>query len=186
MKFIRKNWGNILFVIVLALLLIPQTRMLIQVPIQRLLSFSPSELSEEERTTVEEYRWQLEDSKGSHVQFEEAKGEVVVLNFWATWCPPCVAEMPSFQSLYDTYGSRVKFYFVTSEEPEVVAKFMDSNKYNLPIYFQKYQAPKPLQVTSLPTTFIISKEGTIVVNKTGAADWNSDRTHEIVKQLLKD
>ncbi|MCT8340963.1 TlpA family protein disulfide reductase [Flavobacteriaceae bacterium TK19130] len=185
MKFIRKNWGNILFVIVLALLLIPQTRMFIQVPLQRLLSISPSELSEEERIMIEEYRWQLEDSKGSPIQFEEAKGEVVVLNFWATWCPPCVAEMPSLQALYDSFGDQVEFYFVTSEDTTVVARFMEKNDYNLPIYFQKYRAPKQLQVTSLPTTFIISKEGTIVVKKTGAADWNSDRIHDIVKQLLK-
>src|SRR5690554_5108361 len=123
-KSLKKHWSNILFVVFLALLIIPQTRMPIQVFVQRLISFSPSETSEEKRVTLQDYHWQLQALDSGEINFSQSQGKVVIVNFWATWCPPCVAEMPSFQKLYDDFGNEVDFYFVTSEEPERVNRFL--------------------------------------------------------------
>lgn len=182
--FLKKNWSNILFFAFLALLIIPQTRMPIQVFVQRLISFSPSEKKEENRETLEDYNWNLIQLNAENVNFSRSKGEVTLVNFWATWCPPCVAEMPSFQKLYDDYGDRVDFYFVTSEKPEKVNGFMNKNGYSLPIFLQSFKAPDALESNALPTTYLISKSGAIVIDETGAADWNSKKMRTLLDELL--
>ncbi|WP_051285217.1 TlpA family protein disulfide reductase [Aequorivita capsosiphonis] len=182
--FLKKNWSNILFFVFLALLIIPQTRMPIQVFVQRLVSFSPSEKAEDKRETLEDYNWNLSKLDEGAIYLSESKGKVMVINFWATWCPPCVAEMPSFQKLYDSYGEKVDFYFVTSEGPDKVKKFMDKNGYSLPIFLQSYKAPVALESNALPTTYLISKSGEIVIEETGAADWNSKKMRALLDKLL--
>src|SRR5690554_5174132 len=183
-KFFVKNWSNILFVLFLALLIIPQTRLPIMVTVQRLISFSPSTTSENKREILNDYDWMLMTFEETPYSFQQVKDKVVVLNFWATWCPPCVAEIPSFQKLYDGYGSKVEFLFVTSEEKERVDTFMQKHGYDLPIYFQRYAAPKQLESRALPTTFVISKEGAIAIKETGVADWNSKKVRNLLDDLL--
>lgn len=183
-KFLKKNWSNILFGTLVVLLIIPQTRMPIQVFVQRLISFSPSETSQEKREILQNYQWPLKELSTEEINFSQSQGKVTVVNFWATWCPPCVAEMPSFQKLYNDYGSKVDFYFVTSEEPEKVQRFLDKNDYSLPTYLQIYEAPEQMQSRALPTTYVLSKKGEIVINETGTANWNSDKMRKLLDKLL--
>ncbi len=185
MKFIKKNWSNILFFAVMALLIIPQTRMPIQVFVQRLISFSPSETKEDDRKIITDFNWSLTSINSEEINFSRSKNKVVLINFWATWCPPCAAEMPSLQKLYNVYGEKVDFYFITSEEPARVQKFMAKNNYNFPVFLQRNQSPKELESSALPTTFVISKSGEIVIEEEGAADWNSNSTKKIIDGLLE-
>jgi len=182
--FLKKNWSNILFFGFAALLIFPQTRMPIQVFVQRLVAVSPSEKSETDWEKLEDYNWNLQKINTEEINFSQSKGKVAIVNFWATWCPPCVAEMPSFQKLYNKYGDKVDFYFVTSEKPEKIVNFMAKNGYTLPIFLQTYEAPKQLQSQALPTTYVISKSGEIVIDEEGAADWNSKKTQALLDQLL--
>lgn len=182
--FLRKHWSNILFFGFLALLIIPQTRMPIQVFVQRLIAFSPSEADKEDRKTLKDYNWELQNLKGEKVNFATSEGKVIVVNFWATWCPPCVAEMPSFQKLYNKYQEKVDFYFVTSERGKNVQRLIKKHDYNLPIYLQKYEAPVLLKSNVLPTTYLISKKGEIIINEEGVANWNSKKMHLLLDTLL--
>jgi len=184
MKFIKKNWSNILFGAFIVLMIIPQTRMPIQVFIQRFVSFSPSEIDEEDRTALKDYNWNLASLDSGKVNFSKSEGKIIIINFWATWCPPCVAEMPELQELYDTYGDRVDFYFITNEESKTINFFLDKKGYDLPVYIQIEQSPQVLESSSLPTTYLISKSGEIVMRKTGAASWNSDKVHQVLDKLL--
>jgi thiol-disulfide isomerase/thioredoxin len=184
MKFIKKHWSNILFFVFLILLIIPQTRMPIQVFVQRLISFSPSEKKVSERETLQDYEWNLLGLNDERINFSQSEGKVIIVNFWATWCPPCVAEMPSFQQLYNTYGEKVDFYFVTTDKPSKVADFMEKNGYKLPVFFQNAKAPQQLQSDVLPTTFVISKAGKIIVEEEGTANWNSSKMHQLLNGLL--
>ena len=184
--FVKKHWNNILFIAFIVLLVIPQTRMPIQVFVQRLVSFSPSETVENERKILEDYNWGLQQTNSGEINFSRSKGKVAIVNLWATWCPPCVAEMPSFQKLYNDYGDKIDFYFITSEKVEKVEKFMEKNDYSLPIYFETSATPKLLESNILPTTFLISKSGKIVINEEGTADWNSKKMREIVEKLLSE
>ncbi len=184
MEFLKKNWSNILFIIIIILLLVPQTRKPIQVAMNRMISFSPSKISVDDRETLENYNWNLVNLQDEPVNFKTSIGEVAVINLWATWCPPCIAEMPSFQKLYDQYGDRVDFYFVSSEEEEKLEKFLAKKNYNLPVFQPLSMAPIKLQSTSLPTTFVISRHGKIAVHKEGAANWNDEGFKELLEQLL--
>ncbi len=184
--FLKKHWSNILFVLFIILLIIPQTRVPIQVGVNRLLSFGPSTVSEATRDQVQDYNWQLRDLDGTRFNLEDAKGEVVLINLWATWCPPCIAEMPSFQNLYDQYGQKVTFLFVSNEEPATIHSFLERHQYDLPIYQPLSMGPERLQSRSLPTTYLLSRDGEIVVEKTGVANWNASSFHRVLDELIQE
>ncbi|MHA6280288.1 TlpA family protein disulfide reductase [Salinimicrobium sp. CAU 1759] len=186
MEFLKKNWSNILFIILIVLLLIPQTRKPIQVTMNRIISFSPSKIAEDEREILEDYDWNLVNLEGHPVNFRSSIGEVAVINLWATWCPPCIAEMPSFQKLYNEYGDKVNFYFVSTEETEKLEQFLKKKDYRLPVYQPIDMAPQKLQSRTLPTTFVISREGKIAVSKKGSANWNDSGFKELLDELLKE
>jgi len=186
MKFIRKYWSNILIVGVILLLTFPQTRTFISTKVNQLLASSPAEVSEENQRELKNYHWRLEDAYGKWTQLSESKGKVVFINFWATWCPPCIAEMPDLNNLYKQYNGKVDFYFVAQDEPEKVAAFMKKNDYDFPVYFAKANPPKEISSPALPTTYVISKNGKIVFDKTGAANWDSDRFKIVLERLLEE
>lgn len=184
MEFLKKNWSNILFIILIVLLLIPQTRKPIQVTMNRIISFSPSKIAEEDREMLQDYDWNLVNMEGQPVNFQSSIGEVAVINLWATWCPPCIAEMPSFQKLYNEYGGKVNFYFISTEETEKLKQFLEKKDYRLPVYQPLDMAPQKLQSRTLPTTFVISRDGKIAVNKKGSANWNDSGFKKLLDELL--
>ena len=183
-NFLKKNWSNILFIIFISLLLIPQTRLPVVVFLQRAISFSPSQIAESKREKLENYNWQLQSLEGKELNFNQSKNKVVLINYWATWCPPCVAEMPELQNLYKAYGDQVDFYFITADAPKKVIKFLEKNRFTLPVFYEITAAPIKLQTESLPTTFLISKNGELIIKKIGAAKWNSDKVHKLLNELL--
>lgn len=186
MTFLKKNWVNLLLILFLALLIIPQTRKPIQVTLNRLIAFSPSTINEEEREHLQSYSWHLISLEGQPANFIESKGKVAIINLWATWCPPCIAEMPSFQSLYNEYGEKVDFYFISSEEQDRLQTFMQKHDYDLPVFQPRSVAPGQMQSNKLPTTYVISKSGEIVVDKSGAANWNDRNFKKLLDELLNE
>lgn len=186
MKFFKSHWSNIFFLVIIILLIIPQTRKPLQVGLNRLFAFSPSQVSKEERRLVSSYNWPLQDLEGEKYNLREAEGDVALVNIWATWCPPCIAEMPSFENLYATYNDSVKFFFISYEQKEKLEAFLEKKNYSLPVFQPLSHAPQSLETSSLPTTYLISKSGEIVIEKTGAADWNSQNVRQIIDKLLKE
>lgn len=183
-SFLKKHWSNILFGIVVTLFIIPQTRTPIQVFLNKIISFSPSEISEDERESLKTYNWILMNEKGEGVNFKQSKGKVTIINYWATWCAPCIAEMPNLQELYTEFKDEVDFYFITNDDPQKVNTFMAENNYDMPSYRQTSQAPLLLQSSSLPTTYVISKKGEIIMKKIGSANWSSDKVKNTIKENL--
>ena len=184
MKLFKNQWFNIIIVVVLLALLIPGIRKPLQIFTNKVFAFSPSITSENERQQLENYQWVLEKNNKDKVQFPEFKDKVVFVNFWATWCPPCIAEMPSFQELFEDYKDQVVFVFVSSEDHETVRGFLNRKNYTLPAYRPLSEPPQPLNGRTLPTTYLINKKGDIVINKVGAADWNSESVRETLDNLL--
>jgi len=175
--------SNILFVIAVALLLYSPTR----VWLLRQVAFSPSIEKIENLKEIETYSWQLKGLNSSDIDFQSFQNEVVLVNFWATWCPPCKAEMPMLQSLYNDYKDKIRFVLVTNENWGVVQKYFEKENYNLPVYNSISYPPKNFTETnSIPATYLINKKGQIVINKIGAANWNSKSVRNTIDQLISE
>jgi len=186
MSFLKKNFKNILFFLAIALLLIPQTRQPIQIVLHKGIAWvKPISIKETALATIPNYDWKLTDMQNTFFDFEEAKGQVVLINFWATWCPPCIAEMPSMQALYNDYKDKMVFLFVTNESHSAVNSFLEKYDYAFKVYQSTTNYPAYFDVTTIPRTFLIDKKGNIIVDESGAVNWNSDKVRRVLDTLLK-
>ena len=116
------------------------------------------------------------NKEGKAVKLSDMKGTPVVLNFWASWCPPCKAEMPEFDEIAKEYEGKVEFMMVNltdgqRETVEIAQAFIDSMGYTFPVYFDKdSDAAYKYGIQSIPTTIFIDANGNLVAGATGAID----------------
>ncbi len=116
-----------------------------------------------------------ETVSGNSFTLSEHSGKVVLLNFWATWCGPCVGEMPAFEKLYGEYGEEVAILAVNSMEDTIsVAQFVADKGYTFPIAFDAEGAVSMKYPTDgIPYTLVIGKDGTVKNIYLGAKDAES-------------
>ena len=127
--------------------------------------------------------WSVKTLDGVEVNLaEHARGKTLFLNFWATWCGPCVAELPSIEKLYSQFGSDIAFVCVSQEDAETLKKFMEFKKYTVPVFYTDTIPPAELNAAAIPSTFLISPDGKILLKHMGAADW----AHESVLSFLRE
>ena len=182
----KSTINNIVFVIIIVLLIIPKTRQQIQIGSQTVIAkLSPSIEKADDAKLVSGYNWKLKDLEGNTYNFNEAKGKVTLVNFWATWCPPCIAEMPSIQALNNDYGDKIEFVLVSNEAQDVITSFLKKKNYKFKTYRPLTEAPTTFNVKSIPRTFLLNKEGQIIIDESGAANWNSKKVRETIDELLK-
>ncbi len=114
------------------------------------------------------------DGGGNRVSTADLSGKPVILNFWATWCPPCRSELPAFDKLYRQYGNEVSFMMIDltdgyRETVEGVKKFMSENGYTFPVYYDtEGSAAEAYNVSSIPFTVAVGRNGNIVGTHLGA------------------
>jgi len=129
------------------------------------------------------------DAPGRTKTLADYKGQVVLLNVWATWCGPCRVEMPSMQALHEAYGPKgLKIVAVSIDDPgaeETIRAF--AREYGLT--FEILHDPsgaiqKSYQTTGVPETFVLGRDGVIRKKVIGAADWDSPPNRALVAQLL--
>ncbi len=127
------------------------------------------------------------NNSGTVINLDEQKGKVVFMNFWATWCPPCRAEMPSIKSLYEqTKNKDVVFIMVDVDSKlEASEKYMKKHDYQLPVFAAASSIPREIFNINLPTTLIIDKSGRIVYHHAGMASYDSPEMVEFMNELLK-
>ncbi len=131
-----------------------------------------------------EYGWKLTAVDGRETTLEEQRGKVVFVNVWATWCGPCVAEMPGIQALYDSTGKQgVAFVLVSEEEPGTVKQFIEQEKYSFPV-FTTSRIPEAFKTRGIPATFIVNRQGGIAHKHLGSADWNTESCRKFLSALL--
>ncbi len=127
------------------------------------------------------------NSAGITVTTAGLKGKVVFINFWASWCPPCRAEMPSLDELYKKLQNddRFVFLFINEDEDKSKAiKYLEKNHFTIPLYSRLGDVPNEIFSGTLPTTVVIDKDGKVVLKHEGLAGYNTDAFIRQLKDLL--
>jgi len=170
-----KDWGVILSVI--AILYFTGLHTEVAAFAQRIVLstgiITPSQLPVTEMEKAD-YNMKLRTLDGEILNFEDYKNKVVFINFWATWCAPCIAEMPNIQSLYEKIDSEnIKFVMISLDRnTEKARKFIEKKGFTFPVYEPVGYLPDVYYASELPTTFVISPEGQIVTKKVGMANYD--------------
>lgn len=121
---------------------------------------------------------------GSTVTLSDFKGKPVIINFWATWCGPCVKEMPAFERLKENYGDEIGILAVNcGEDADTIKDFADANGYTFPIALdEEYQVSMLYPTNSIPYTVVINGNGKVTHVSSGAVD--ADTMYERYKEAL--
>ena len=126
---------------------------------------------------------------GTEVSLSSFYGKPTLLGFWATWCPPCNAEAPEIQKLWERYGDQVNFVMVDSsvangrDTPESIKEWMEQGSYSYPVYYDETgEAAFVTEVYYLPTMYVLDSEGHLLTAFSGTLDVASGS--QLIEQLL--
>ncbi len=138
------------------------------------------------KLTENDYNWQLTDINGNIVSFKNFKNKIIFINFWATWCAPCIGEMPEIQNFYDDYKNNPNIVFIIASTEKItkIKKFINDKNYTFPVYSIKSKIPQKLYSKSIPTSLLINKNGGIVLHQKGAANWSSNKMYNAINKLI--
>lgn len=129
----------------------------------------------------------LPDLSGTPVQLSDLRGKVVFLNLWATWCPPCRAEMPSMQALYDRLKGRDFAMVAVAEDTDAadVSAFVKELGLTFPVLLDSdNHLPARFGVTGYPETFVIDRDGQVIKHVIGPEEWTSPDVLTYFEELL--
>ena len=140
---------------------------------------------EESTTSTADYDFILIDQEGKRKSFSTYKGKVVFVNFWATWCPPCIAEMPDINQLYsEMHEKDIEFVLISLDDDFQKAKdFVRKKEFGFPIFQLASPLPKVYESSAIPTTYVISPNGEIVVARSGMAKYNTEKFRKFLVEL---
>lgn len=172
-------WDATLLVIVV-MLIIPEGRVLVQRGLIKTGIFGSTEANVEEHLDSAALDWAFRDLEGNTYTLAALSDKPVFLNFWATWCAPCRAEMPSIISLIEKAGNEAHFVLITYDSPEKVSNFLEQNDWDIPVFFPINNAPPLLDASSLPTTLVVNTEGEIIHRSEGMRDWSSKKATDLL------
>ncbi len=130
---------------------------------------------------------QFVDETGQVIALSSLKGKVVFINLWATWCAPCLIEMPTIYKLRQTFQDRQDLVFLMVDiegKLEKGRKWMQKKQIDLPVYGLASQIPMTLFTGSIPTTLLIDKEGKLFGRQIGAADYMNPALVKLIGELL--
>lgn len=124
----------------------------------------------------------LMDSKGKQVDMEQFRGKVIFMNIWATWCPPCVAEMPGINGLYNKLeGEDVVFIMLSVDQDFEKAKEFNKRKgYDFEIYQPAGTIPNMYSTRSIPTTYVINANGDLALTHLGMGEYDTREFREFL------
>jgi peroxiredoxin len=133
--------------------------------------------------------FKLTDIEGRSVSLASLRGKVVFLNFWATWCAPCLTEMPSMEKLYDAFAERSDFAMLAVSQDAkgaaVVLPYVRKHGYHFEVLLDpQSKVAESYDITGVPETFIIDRDGRIVAHHLGAFDWARQDVREALRELL--
>lgn len=126
----------------------------------------------------------LVDFNGQLIHLEQYRGKTVFINFWATWCKPCVEEMPSIQKAQALFNDKeIIFLLASSESIEEIKAFSSNHNYNF--NYVHLDKAETLNLQALPTTFIIGPKGSLVFSEMGFRNWDEPSNINLIKNITK-
>lgn len=131
----------------------------------------------------------FQDGNGKITALSELKGKVVFINFWATWCPPCIEEMPSINELKTKFAENDNIVFLMVDvdgKHKKAQDFMVKRKLDLPVYVPHSEIPKDYLAGAIPTTIILDKNGMVVTRIEGGGDYSSPEILNGLKKLIEE
>lgn len=133
--------------------------------------------------------FKVTDRDGNVIDVNTLKGKTIFINVWATWCAPCVAEMPSINKLKKKLAEYPDIHFLMLSEDkkmETSVKWIDKKGFDLPIHKTVGRLPEMYETGYVPSTFVISPKGEIVVRHTGMANYNTKRFRKLLIKLSEE
>lgn len=141
---------------------------------------------DEDSQGVANLSFELRDLNGKLHSVSDWEGDVIFINLWATWCPPCIAEMPDINNLYRAKGNDVRFVMISlDDDPEKAKNFIERKGFKFPVYSLVNGLPAAFHSNSIPTTFVISRDGKIAVKRMGLAKYNTEDFKGFLDELVR-
>jgi len=189
-QFIRRNLSTFFLIVLLGVLLFnPNAKAFFLKAMLSTGFFNASTKKESKSVHAAEMTALLfTDKNGSLVNTADLKGKVIFINFWATWCPPCIAEMGSVHALYNKLKNDPRFVFIiadTDNDLQQSGAFMNKHQYDLPVYRLAGPIPPDLFNGSLPTTLIIDSKNNLIQQHEGIANYDTKAMLDFLQSLLQ-
>ncbi|UOE41485.1 TlpA family protein disulfide reductase [Chryseobacterium suipulveris] len=183
MNFLKKN---LFYLVATAILLVVWLVPSVRVKLNTL--FFPIATVEEAITLNDaDYNIQLKGMNVPDANLKDFKGKkLVLLNFWGTWCAPCREEWPTIQKLHDSKKDKVDFVLIAMQDKEeAVKKFLQENNYTVPVYMAESPVTANVLPKAFPTTFLLDKNGRILLKEDASKDWNTKSVHDMIDAMAK-
>ena len=186
--FLRKRVFDILFVgFLFLMILFPDIRTPVMGFAQRLFLQTGLFNANTKKAVTDEvfnYYLPLVDISGSRLVSDTLRGKPLFINVWATWCPPCLAEMPDIERLYQELGEDITFIMISVDRnPQKAKNWTEKKQYSFPIYFVEESLPPSLSYEAIPTTWVIGSKGIIHYRHEGMAQYNTKMFKEFLQSL---
>jgi len=189
-QFVRKNWFSILVGIAIGfMLLVPDAKSWV---LRQFMATGLFNAAIEKPTTpvsdpVPDFR--LVNAAGKSFRIASLRGKVVFINFWASWCPPCRAEFPSIEKLYQTFRDHPDVVILTINEDQHAAAasaYMDKENFTVPFYKAVAHVPAEIYSGVLPTTVVLDKDGALRYRHEGFANYASESFMNQIRKLAQE
>jgi thiol-disulfide isomerase/thioredoxin len=142
---------------------------------------SPAETKAESKNVLKKIK--IKDLNDNDIDLSQYKGKTLFINFWATWCGPCIKEMPSIGRAKNILkDNTIEFLIASNESVEQIQSF--TAKQNLNLHYVQLQNLEELNIPALPTTFIINAEGDLVFSETGYREWDDAANIELLTKII--
>ncbi|MBB6329680.1 thiol-disulfide isomerase/thioredoxin [Chryseobacterium sediminis] len=190
---IRKNGSTAILTLLFIVVLVNKDAkawLMRQVASTGILNSSISEPKEHQNSSarVSYAGFMVKNEDGTVINTSDLQNKVVFINFWASWCPPCRAEFPSVQKLYDQYKNNPDMVFLTVNLDDNTAlgkSYLKEKGFTIPFLVPAGNIPDVLYSGSLPTTVVLDKKGDIRLHHKGLADYSKDSFYKQIDELLK-